>query len=89
MLDQRLASFMSDVITRLDEKTDNTTLSNILLDKLNRKEFENVVSGISQFKDKFQLMNQMFEDIHTKSSEATIKMQHELNQFDSLKTDKR
>lgn len=89
MLDQRLASFMSDVITRLDEKTDNTTLSNILLDKLNRKEFENVVSGISQFKDKFQLMNQMFEDIHTKSSEATIKMQHELNQFDSLKADKR
>ena len=80
---------MSDVITRLDEKTDNTTLSNILLDKLNRKEFENVVSGISQFKDKFQLMNQMFEDIHTKSSEATIKMQHELNQFDSLKADKR
>ena len=80
---------MSDVITRLDEKTDNTTLSNILLDKLNRKEFENVVSGISQFKDKFKLMNQMFEDIHTKSSEATIKMQHELNQFDSLKADKR
>ena len=47
------------------------------------------MSGVSNFKDKFQIMNQMFEDIHTKSSEATIKIQYELNQFDARKTDKR